>query len=388
MQYFRSISCWQRFPPRIALRNSLGILAASQVAIALMSSPALAASRLVTIDDLVISNGRLTVEVPSGYGVVLDLSSVGQIVTGASFGDATKFVIAGIDGQLCYMQQDKCEATGASVVAFRPVKGIEIPTQSHAPDGSTSVTLTTDGKLGRKVLHMRLVPAVKATYTAIVVKESMPLMLATASTPARQTRPTSRYTNPNLVSQPSSRVKPLTFATMAVKPIALPPSLATMEFQSCVPFDGKTIEVTNPTVVAQTRKPQTKKIQVPNPTVIAQVHKPQARKIEATKPSVVAQAQQPQSKKPPTTKPAKSPVTRPGLIGSTMNKSDANALAMGLSMANPKRSSSVKIAPRSAKYNQVQTAIVKLRGGKTREQAAIASGLELQFINQLIDLGQ
>lgn len=140
--------------------------------------------------------------------------------------------------------------------------------------------------------------------------------------------------------------------------------------------------------MARPPKSQVRKNEVTSPTIAVQARKPQARIIEVTKPSVVAQASKPQLKKPSTSLPTKSPVTRPPLIGSTMQKSDANALAMGLSMANPKRNNSVKIAPRSAEYKKVQTAIVKLRGGKTREQAAIASGLKLQDINELIHLGQ
>lgn len=119
------------------------ILLPSTVMIALMSLPALGASRSVTIDDLAISNGRISAQVPAGDGVIMDFSEVGQVVKGVVFGDATKFVITGVDGQLCYMQQEKCEATGASVVSFRQVKGVEIPTQSHSPDGSTTVTLST-----------------------------------------------------------------------------------------------------------------------------------------------------------------------------------------------------------------------------------------------------
>lgn len=146
-------------------------LSTSTVAIALISSPVMAASKIVTINDLTIANGKFTIQVPAGDGVVIDLSEISQTVKGAVFGDPTKFVISGIDGQLCYMQKDKCQATGASVVLLRPVKGVEIPTQSHSPDGSTTVTLITDGNLGSKVLHMLLIPSLKAPYTAIVARK-------------------------------------------------------------------------------------------------------------------------------------------------------------------------------------------------------------------------
>ena len=146
----------------------------STAALALLSSPAMAASKIVTINELAITSGRFMIQVPAGDGVVLDLSEISQTVKGAAFGDATKFVISGIDGQLCYMQKDKCEATGASVISLRQVKGVEISTQSHSPDGSTTLTLTTDGKLGPKVLHMLLVPTLKAPYTAIVARKDFP----------------------------------------------------------------------------------------------------------------------------------------------------------------------------------------------------------------------
>lgn len=252
-------------------------LLSSAFAIVCMSSPALAASRIVTIDELAITNGRLTVQVPAGDGVVIDLSSIGQIVRGVGFGDATKFVISGIDGQLCYMQQDECSATGASVISFRQVKGIEIPTQSHSPDGSTTATLTTDGRLGRKVLHMRLIPAIQATYTAIVVTEN-----------------------------PTSVLPVVTHTTTAFFPI---------DFS--------------------------------NNTVDRRIWEPTLRQ-----------------------------------------RSDANALAMGLRMANPRNNNIIKIAPHSAQYMKVQNAIIALRKGKSREDAASVSGLELLFIEQLIYLGQ
>ena len=267
------------------------ILLSSTAAIALMSLPVMAASRILTINDLAITNGRLTVQVPAGTGVVLDLSEVGQIVKGASFGDATKFVISGIDGQLCYMQQDECQATGASVIAFRPVKGIEIPTQSHSPDGSTTATLITDGKLGRKVLHMRLIPAVKATYTAIVVRENpTPVLPVVASlTPTRS----------RMVSAHTSTANNLYF------PLASSPAIRSLP-----------------------------------------------------------------------------------LISSTTQRSDANALAIGLSMANPSRNNSIKIKPQSVEYKKVQNAIIALRKGRPLEEAAKVSKLKLQIIEKLIYLGQ
>jgi len=147
------------------------LLSTSTALIAFISSPAMAASKIVSINDLAITSGRFTIQVPDGSGVVLDLSEVNQTVKGANFGDATKFVISGIDGQLCYMQKDKCEATGASVISLKPVKGVEISTQSHSPDGSTTLTLITSGKLGTKVLHMLLIPTIKAPYTAIVARK-------------------------------------------------------------------------------------------------------------------------------------------------------------------------------------------------------------------------
>jgi len=157
-------------------------LSTSTAAIALISSPAMAASKIVTINELAITSGRFMIQVPAGDGVVLDLSEISQTVKGAAFGDATKFVISGIDGQLCYMQKDKCEATGASVVSLRQVKGIEILSESHSPDGSTTLTLTTDGKLGPKVLHMLLIPTLKAPYTAIVArKDFAPVQQVVAS---------------------------------------------------------------------------------------------------------------------------------------------------------------------------------------------------------------
>lgn len=280
------------------------VLLPSTVMIALMSLPAWGASRSVTIHDLAISNGRLSAQVPAGDGVVMDLSEVGQIVKGVLFGDATKFVITGVDGQLCYMQQGKCEATGASVVSFRQVKGVEIPTQSHSPDGSTTVTLITEGKLGRKVLHLRLLPAVKAPYTAIVVRANpTPVLLEPAG---------------NTLTQPR-------------------------------------MFINHTSTVFPRQQLQTKPIEVSL----------------ATKPNIL-------------------PVNRPSLRLSRrmMQRTDADALAMGLSVANPSRNNNIKIEPRSAKYNKVQSAIAALRRGGTREEAAKVSGLKPEFIDNLIDLGR
>lgn len=225
----------------------------------------------------------------------MDLSEVGQVVKGVVFGDATKFVITGVDGQLCYMQQEKCEATGASVVSFRQVKGVEIPTQSHSPDGSTTVTLVTEGKLGRKVLHLRLLPAVKAPYTAIVVRAN--------PTP----------TEPGTFINYTSTVFPR--QQLQTKPIE-----ASLE----------------------------------------------------TKPNIF-------------------PVNRlPLRLNSRMMQqaSDANALAVGLSMANPSRNNHIKIQPQSGEYNKVQSAIAVLRRSGTRERAAKVSGLKPELIDNLIDLGR
>lgn len=272
------------------------IILASSVAFFLTSLPVLAASRTITINDLAITNGRQSIKVPAGDGVVMDLSETGQIVRGVVFGDATKFVITGVDGQLCYMQQDKCRATGASVVSFRQVKDVEILTQSHSPDGSTTVTLITDGKLGRKVLHMRLKPVVKSTYTAIVVKENPPPLVpvVASSIPTRSTRS-------RLVSSTNTTTFPL-------------------------------------------QRSRAKFVQPP---------------LALVKPVL--------------------PLSRPSILGSVTQRSDANALAIGLSHG---------IEPRSTKYKKAQNAIIALRKGRTREEAALVSGLELDFINRLIYIGR
>jgi hypothetical protein len=70
------------------------LLSTSTALIAFISSPAMAASKIVSINDLAITSGRFTIQVPDGSGVVLDLSEVNQTVKGANFGDATKFVIS------------------------------------------------------------------------------------------------------------------------------------------------------------------------------------------------------------------------------------------------------------------------------------------------------
>lgn len=135
-----------------------------------LTTPAWASSRAISLRDLDISSSQLTVAVAPGDGLVLDLSPVGQTVRTVAFGDASQFVISGLDGNFCAPSaKQSCSSSGATVLLLRRISGISLPTQTHAQDGGTTLTLITQGKAGQKILHLRVVPTAISDYTALVV---------------------------------------------------------------------------------------------------------------------------------------------------------------------------------------------------------------------------
>ncbi|PSB43158.1 hypothetical protein C7B80_25090 [Cyanosarcina cf. burmensis CCALA 770] len=145
----------------------------------LVELPTLAASasQIVWIDRLDVSNNQMLAIVPSGHGLVIDLSKTGQVIEAAAFGDPTKFSASGLNGELCYLQQE-CKGRSPSILLLRNLKGISLPNQSNSPDGSTTLTLITVGKLGQKTLQLKVKPAENAAYTALVVESEEDTALA------------------------------------------------------------------------------------------------------------------------------------------------------------------------------------------------------------------
>jgi hypothetical protein len=337
------------------LMRNLLLYGTSVISLVATAIPASAATKIVNIDDLLITNGKLVLPVPAGDGIVIDLSEVGQVVQGARFGDATKFVISGVNGQLCYMQTKECESTGASVIAFSQVKGIQLPTQTHTADGSTTVTLTTTGKLGDKLLHIRLMPTARATYTALVVKNNQPLKPATLIT---QTSSKTQLVSSTVTSPP-----PMVSVNKSIPlPIEIPVVMVEIE---------KTLPPSSPIE----QKPV---LPLKGATSLFQVAPlPMARTVESIKPEGNSATISP-----------KAIVTKPLIIASPIPRSDANALAEGLRRANPKQGNILKIDRYPIFYARVQNAIIVLRHGGTREEAAKAARLDQNLIVQLINLGQ
>lgn len=154
------------------------------------ATPTWASSRAIALRDLEISSGQLTVAVAPGDGLVLDLSSVGQTVRTVAFGDASQFVISGLDGSFCAPSAKQgCSSSGATILLLRKISRISLPAQTHAQDGGTTLTMITQGKAGQKILHLRIVPTPVSDYTALVVTPN-PIRLVSEALPTQSSTST------------------------------------------------------------------------------------------------------------------------------------------------------------------------------------------------------
>jgi outer membrane biosynthesis protein TonB len=350
----------------------------------------------VPISALEIGNGRYTVMVPPGYGVVLDLSSVGQRVTGAGFGDATKFIISGLDGNLCYLQE-RCKSTGAGIIQIRSItlpklaKDASFPAQTYSSDGGTSLTLITDGKLGRKILHVRVVAVPRPQYTALLVENAAPvqrLALSPGNTPLPSlpalsvTRaPVARPVSRPLPPPPVVRVAPEPAPVATVIPTPIPAAIPTPSpTATAVATPARSPELVRDHQQRPQKHQSKKTTPIQSPPTIA-----------IAKPPITPTPDTTSASTPPTTPTATrtlSPTHPTSFRGYSAKQmatfADAHALRRGMNQA-----ITLKLLPyNSYQYYRGQTAISLLMQGRSRAQAASLSGLPLTLIEQWIKLGQ
>jgi hypothetical protein len=389
----------------------LQITSAGSASILIPVQIASAGSASVAISTLEISNAGYTIPVPPGYGVVLDLSKIGQRVTGAGFGDSTKFVISGLDGNLCYLQE-KCRSTGASVILLKSImlpkeaKQASFPTQTYSADGGTSLTLVTDGRQGRRILSMRVVSVLRPQFTALVVEDPIQPLVP----PSNRTVLSSNFKPLPVLKVPAVRrsTTALLPPPPAIVPIVTPTPVATS-----APEPKPTSSVSSNPEVQLAPNPSRSLKGNEKPKQPKKLKTSQVKTATATQsPISIAPSDQiptsPASPEPtpevalsvpaiestPATIPETKPTSPPLKVATSSFKgyttqqlariADAHALHRGLNLA----IASKKTAYGTSRYYKVQTAIGLLKQGKSRRDAAQGSGLSLDLINQWIAMGQ
>lgn len=365
-----------------------------------IATPAWAESNQILIDRLDIAEAEVTIPVSKGYGMVLDFSGVGQTVKAASLADPSRIVISGIDGNLCYLQE-KCQGSGASVIRLSQVSGINLPGLTSAADGGTTLTLITDGKAGRKVLQMRVLPVQEKTYTALVVapgpietQNQLPIAQKFISTPNFNIKATqSNSQNLQRHNLSTTNQKKQAFDNTNHYKIS-----KLQQYSPVVQNDSPNEEVFSSVPVrsfsrANSSMPKSIDFQVRDDL---SRNKTESKRQLIDSVGIVANTVSASDVRSdlsnqlnPMTAPEVDDVVAYNLIEQQLQRiNDARALTRGLWIAMLGRTDLVNVSPKSQLYRQIRTAIAALLKANSRAEAAAIAQIDLDLVEQLIYIGQ
>lgn len=411
--------------------KSIAFVLSLSISVVPYSALALSA-RTVSIEEAQgISGSIITLEVAPGYGLNINLIPTGEVVKKAWIDDPSRITLS-FDGNLCQAATDQqCNNEGATVIHLRQIQPIAFPNLPSSPGGGTLLTLITEGSQGRKIYQFKIMPISGAPkYTVLNVKSenpantpllrgrNMPLMVnnkrdqnysrrtqnATGAYKQRnnfkspQLEQSSNTTEIEFTGQQPTATKPnesvptvtvstpilppITYITPTlITPFSLPtPPLSVDNKLAPAPIVNKpktvstsphnkprqTVAISTPkTFVLLDSKPTEPTATTLNPkpsfnntTSTAVVTKPKVQqltnKVAATKPQV-----------------------------STLSVEQANALVRGLVIARQKG----QINNKTKVWKQVQSVVLLLRRGVTKQEAAKKVGVSLQLVDQLMVWG-
>jgi hypothetical protein len=136
----------------------------------------------------------------SGYGLTINFIPTGEVIKDVWIGDPSRIGFTS-NGNLCPKVDSnnsdaECIQSVATVLFLRQIKPISIPNMTNSSDGSTQITVITNGDSGQKQYQFKLTPATgKPAYTSLVIKpdseKPAPLLLAQNQLPNITTKQSS-----------------------------------------------------------------------------------------------------------------------------------------------------------------------------------------------------
>lgn len=118
-----------------------------------------------------LSSQGVILNVADGYGLTIDFIPTGEVVKQAWLADPSHIGFSS-NGNLCQLNQGDCQSSGATILFLRKIKPIKFPHITSSSDGSTELTVVTQGTDGnQKEYQFRIVPIKgKPAYTNLVIK--------------------------------------------------------------------------------------------------------------------------------------------------------------------------------------------------------------------------
>lgn len=110
-------------------------------------------TRRISSSDAQGLNGK-TIEllIHKGYELTVDFLGLGETIVDVSPGDPSNFAFAGMVGKICpSFIQVPCEGNGAKILKIKQIKSIEFEHITSSSDGSTTLSIATQGVAGYQV---------------------------------------------------------------------------------------------------------------------------------------------------------------------------------------------------------------------------------------------
>lgn len=358
----------------------------------------------------------MVLKVWSGHDLPIDFIPSGEVVTGAVIGYPS-IVLGGMAGTLCpRISETDCTDTGAPVIYLRQTKlALRQPKLDNSDfpllpssDGSTSLTLTTVGPQGTKNYILTVVPAQgRPEYAGLQIKPPSPKQTPPTLplTPVRQapnvpvldriptiTSSVEWQQKPKVPNQRQANTRNTVIAK--VQPTITRSNSRSSRQEQELPNKPPSvtqppITTSQPPAIATTQKKSPNSVSSPSVAVQQKVPSSNINTSAVhAKPSTSQLGVGTRAVKPQST--ASNPATQKPVVLTTKPKKlltsveEANALVRGLVVARQKR----QIGYKSQMWRQVQSAVVLLRRGNTKQQAAQRANVPLKVINQLLTWGQ
>lgn len=117
-----------------------------------LSALASGTRRIATTDAQGLNGRTIQLLVYPGYDLTIDFLELDEIIVDATPGDPSSFTFNGLVGNLCpKFASGQCDGNGSRLIRIRQIKPIEFENITSSRDGSTTLTLVTNGPKGFKV---------------------------------------------------------------------------------------------------------------------------------------------------------------------------------------------------------------------------------------------
>lgn len=362
-------------------------------------------ARTVSIEDAQGISGKIiTLEVAPGYGLNINLIPTGEIVKKAWIDDPSRITLS-FDGNLCQGATQQCNNEGATVIHLRQIKPIQFPDLPRSAGGGTLLTLITEGNQGRKIYQFKVMP-ISGTpkYTVLNVSSENPAntpLLPRSNAPLMVNNSQRRQSLTNFQQQQFQRAKQRRLAPIeqtSTEPsvestIGKPTAAGQSEivqpastFKTSPSTDNATTQIATSNATPQSSESNPEQASISANSKVSPLPdnpKPQSTSVAIPKTSPRSSSN---TSTPTVSKPKKtlqsSNVTaiKPQSLTSTQQ---ANALIRGLVIARQKG----QINNKTKAWKQVQSVVLLLRRGATKQEAVKKVGVSLQLVEQLIVWG-